>query len=158
MEELSSHHRIHKFQWCSIQTKQDHLSQHSNNTHGIPIKVQGDKTRSGSLLAMNLHNRTAEERRRPTLCYEQRDNGYIYVQILLCSVFFLLPSCCISSLLITHMCWITLGLYVKARPSAKPLIWKAFFVIMQIKPIFTRKVCTLARTFESESFWNSEMA
>ena len=36
------------------------------------------------------------------------------------------------------------GLYFKTRVDAQPLIWKSFFILMQIKPIFTRKVVHLA--------------
>ena len=39
------------------------------------------------------------------------------------------------------------GLCFKTRLSAQPLIWKWFFIVMQIKLIFTRKVVHLA------SFW-----
>ena len=39
------------------------------------------------------------------------------------------------------------GLCIKTRLSAQPLIWKLFFILMQIKLIFTRKVVHLA------SFW-----
>ena len=39
------------------------------------------------------------------------------------------------------------GLCIKMRLSARPLIWKWFFIFMQIKLIFTRKVVHLA------SFW-----
>ena len=39
------------------------------------------------------------------------------------------------------------GLCFKARVGAQPLIWKSFFILMQIKLIFTRKVVHLA------SFW-----
>ena len=39
------------------------------------------------------------------------------------------------------------GLCFKTRLSAQPLIWKSFFILMQIKLIFTRKVEHLA------SFW-----
>jgi len=39
------------------------------------------------------------------------------------------------------------GLCIKTRLSARPLIWKWFFILMQIKLIFTRKVVHLA------SFW-----
>ena len=39
------------------------------------------------------------------------------------------------------------GLCFKTRVSAQPLIWKSFFILMQIKLIFTRKVVHLA------SFW-----
>ena len=39
------------------------------------------------------------------------------------------------------------GLCIKTRLSAQPLIWKWFFILMQIKLIFTRKVVHLA------SFW-----
>ena len=39
------------------------------------------------------------------------------------------------------------GLCIKTRLSAQPLIWKWFFILMQIKLIFTRKVLHLA------SFW-----
>ena len=45
----------------------------------------------------------------------------------------------------------------KASLSAKPLIWKWFLIMMQVKLIFTTKVSHLA-SFESEIFWNSEMA
>ena len=37
------------------------------------------------------------------------------------------------------------------------LIWKWSFILMQIKLIFTRNILHLPR-FESETFWNSEMA
>ena len=36
------------------------------------------------------------------------------------------------------------GLCIKTRLSAQPLIWKWFFILMQIKLIFTRKVVHLA--------------
>ena len=36
------------------------------------------------------------------------------------------------------------GLYIKTRLSAQPLIWKSFFILRQIKLIFTRKVVYLA--------------
>ena len=39
------------------------------------------------------------------------------------------------------------GLCFKTRVSAQPLIWKSFFILMQIKLIFARKVVHLA------SFW-----
>ena len=52
---------------------------------------------------------------------------------------------------------VPLGLCFKTRVGAQPLIWKSSFILMQIKLIFTRKVVHLA-SFESESFWNSEMA
>ena len=39
------------------------------------------------------------------------------------------------------------GLCFKTRVDAQPLIWKSFFILMQIKLIFTRKVVHLA------SFW-----
>ena len=39
------------------------------------------------------------------------------------------------------------GLCFKTRVGAQPLIWKSFFILMQIKLIFTRKVAYLA------SFW-----
>ena len=39
--------------------------------------------------------------------------------------------------------------------SAQPLIWKGFFIPMQIKLFFTIKVVHLA---SSEGFWNSEAA
>ena len=35
---------------------------------------------------------------------------------------------------------VPLGLCIKTRLSAQPLIWKWFFILMQIKLIFTRKV------------------
>ena len=39
------------------------------------------------------------------------------------------------------------GLCFKTRVGAQPLIWKSFFILMQIKLIFTRKVVHLA------TFW-----
>ena len=39
------------------------------------------------------------------------------------------------------------GLCFKTRVGAQPLIWKSFFILMQIKLIFTRKVVHL------DSFW-----
>ena len=36
------------------------------------------------------------------------------------------------------------GLGFKTRVGAQPLIWKTFFILMQIKLIFTRKVVHLA--------------
>ena len=36
------------------------------------------------------------------------------------------------------------GLCFKARVGAQPLIWQSFFILMQIKLIFTRKVVHLA--------------
>ena len=49
------------------------------------------------------------------------------------------------------------NLCFKASLSANLLIWTSFFILVQIKLIFTRKVCTWPR-LESESFWNLEMA
>ena len=43
--------------------------------------------------------------------------------------------------------WVPQGLCFKTRVGAQPLIWKSFFILMQIKLIFTRKVVHLA------SFW-----
>ena len=50
------------------------------------------------------------------------------------------------------------GLCFKTRVGAKPLIWKSFFILMQIKLIFTRKVVHLEPHFEGEGFWSSEVA
>ena len=50
------------------------------------------------------------------------------------------------------------GLCIKTMLSAQPLICKWFFILMQIKLIFTRKVLHLEPHIESEGFWNSEMA
>ena len=36
------------------------------------------------------------------------------------------------------------GLCFKTRVSVQPLIWKSFFILMQIKLIFTRTVVPLA--------------
>ena len=36
------------------------------------------------------------------------------------------------------------GPLFKTRVGAQPLIWKSFFILMQIKLIFTRKVVRLA--------------
>ena len=49
------------------------------------------------------------------------------------------------------------GLCIKTRLSAQPLIWKWFFILMQIKLISTRKVEHLA-SFWKWGFWNSEVA
>ena len=43
--------------------------------------------------------------------------------------------------------WSSPGLCFKTRVGAQPLIWKSFFILMQIELIFTRKVVHLA------SFW-----
>ena len=45
------------------------------------------------------------------------------------------------------------GLRFKTRGGAQPLIWKSFFILMQTKLIFL-----LQPHFESEGFWNSEVA
>ena len=49
------------------------------------------------------------------------------------------------------------GFCIKTRLSAQPLIWKRFFILRQIKLIFTRKDMHLFHV-ESEGFWNSEVA
>ena len=49
------------------------------------------------------------------------------------------------------------GLCIKTRLSAQPLIWKWFFILMQIKLIFTRKVVHMA-SFWRWGFWNSEVS
>ena len=51
-----------------------------------------------------------------------------------------------SCLIIGHF-WVPPGLCFKTRVGAQPLIWKSFFILTQIKLIFTRKVVYLA------SFW-----
>ena len=58
--------------------------------------------------------------------------------------------------LIGHF-WVPPGLCFKTRLSAQPLICKWFFILMQIKLIFTRKVVHLA-SFWKWGFWNSEVA
>ena len=45
----------------------------------------------------------------------------------------------------------------KTRVGAQPLIWKSFFILRQIKLIFTRKVVHQPH-FETEGFWNSQVA
>ena len=51
------------------------------------------------------------------------------------------------------------GLCNKTRLSAQPLIRKWFFILMQIKTHFHRKGCVSTWPhFESEGFWNSEVA
>ena len=52
---------------------------------------------------------------------------------------------------------VPMGLCIKTRLNAQPLIWKWFFILMQIKLIITRKVVHLA-SFESEGFWISKVA
>ena len=49
------------------------------------------------------------------------------------------------------------GLCIKTRFSAQPLIWKCFSILLQIKLIFTKRLGTWPH-FESEGFWNSEVA
>ena len=44
-----------------------------------------------------------------------------------------------KTLRICHF-WVPPGLCIKTRLSAQPLIWKWFFILMQLKLIFTRKV------------------
>ena len=48
------------------------------------------------------------------------------------------------------------GLCIKARLSAQPLIWKLFFILMQIKQFSQERLCTWP-LFESEGFFNSEV-
>ena len=62
----------------------------------------------------------------------------------------------IPCLLIGHL-RVPPGLCFKTRVGAQPLIWKSFFILMQIKLIFTRKVVHLA-SFWKWGFWNSEVA
>jgi len=62
----------------------------------------------------------------------------------------------VSKLLIGHL-WVPPGLCVKMRLSAQPLKWKWFFILMQIKLIFTRQVAHLA-SFWKWGFWNSAVA
>ena len=45
----------------------------------------------------------------------------------------------------------------KTRVGAQPLRWKSFFILRQIKFIFTRKVVHQPH-FETERFWNSQVA
>ena len=49
------------------------------------------------------------------------------------------------------------GLCFKTRVGAQPLIWKSFFILIQIKLIFKRKAVHLA-SFLKCGFWNSEVA
>ena len=49
------------------------------------------------------------------------------------------------------------GLCINTRLSAQPLIWKWFFILMQIRLIFTRKVLHLA-SFWKWGFWKTEVA
>ena len=53
--------------------------------------------------------------------------------------------------------WVPPGLCFKTRLSAQPLIWKWFFILMQVRLIFTRKVVHLV-SFWKWGFWNSEVA
>ena len=52
---------------------------------------------------------------------------------------------------------VPLGLCIKTRLGAQSLIWKWFFILMQIKLISTRKVEHLT-SFDTEARGNSEMA
>ena len=47
----------------------------------------------------------------------------------------------------THFCQTPPGLCITTRVSAQPLMWNWFFILMQVKLIFARKVVHLA------SFW-----
>ena len=49
------------------------------------------------------------------------------------------------------------ALCIETRLSAQPLIRRWFFILMQIKLIFTRKVAAWPH-FESEGFWNLAVA
>ena len=57
------------------------------------------------------------------------------------------PDLCKRDLSLIGHFWVLPGLCFKTRVGAQPLIWKSFFILMQIKLIFTRKVVRLA------SFW-----
>ena len=52
---------------------------------------------------------------------------------------------------------VPLGLCIKRRLSAQPLIWKWLFILVQIKLISQGRLCTWPR-FESGGFWNLEVA
>ena len=65
------------------------------------------------------------------------------------TMLWLMPGVCLAGMLkirIGHF-RVSSGLCFKTRVSAQPLIWKSFFILVQIKLIFTRKVVHLA------SFW-----
>ena len=77
-------------------------------------------------------------------------DGHIY---LLSQLFFNMPPIKTNKQKKWHLVCITF----KARLSAKPLTWKWFLIIMQIKLIFTTKVSHFA-SFCKWDFWKSEMA
>ena len=53
--------------------------------------------------------------------------------------------------------WAATSFCFTVKLRAKPLIWKWFFILMQMQLIFTTTIFTCP-CFESESFWNSEIA
>ena len=69
----------------------------------------------------------------------------------------------LCSLLLVQIIWVgyfrvASSLCVKARLSAKPLIWKWFFLFACKWDSFSQEIFCTWPCFENESLWNSEMA
>ena len=80
--------------------------------------------------------------------------SFIFLPCLLsCALFPKLPFMTIGHFLVSP------GLCVKTRLGAQPLIWKSFFILMQIKPMhFHKKGCAPGLILNVRVFWNSEDA
>ena len=88
----------------------------------------------------------------PLLCNREVAPGHNMVCVFFSFSFFVFPSYLAGYSTVTlntigHI-RVPPGLCFKTRVGAQPLIWKWFFILMQIKLIFTKKVVHLA------SFWN----
>ena len=80
--------------------------------------------------------------------------SFIFLPCLLsCALFPKLPFMTIGHFLVSP------GLCIKTRLGAQPLIWKLFFILMQMKPMhFHKKGCALGVILKVRVFWNSEEA
>ena len=80
--------------------------------------------------------------------------SFIFLPCLLsCALFPKLPFMTIGHFLFSP------GLCIKTRLGAQPLIWKLFFILMQMKPMhFHKKGCALGVILKVRVFWNSEEA
>ena len=80
--------------------------------------------------------------------------SFIFLPCLLsCALFPKLPFMTIGHFLVSP------GLCIKTRLGAQPLIWKLFFILMQMKPMhFHKKGCALGLILKVRVFWNSEEA
>ena len=79
---------------------------------------------------------------------------------------FIFLPCLLSFALFPKLPFMTIGhflvsprLCIKTRLGAQPLIWKLFFILMQMKPMhFHKKGCALGLILKVRVFWNSEEA